>query len=479
MEQYAGELQYLWGELDHYAPLNMRDPQDAHNVQKWIEDRRVTHFLKNLDPEFESSWAAFCHQDSLPTMEEAVSAMVIEESRLRMMSGNNPTKSAYTSVAERKCYNCGEEGHLSYNCPTPKGYGGRSGTRGGCGGARGDQGGGHGGQGGGRGRGRGVPQANAATMEGASQVSTVTTEEVPSLMLTGEQVKQWGQWQKFKASEASNTTSVSSATATTSHFGNFANYAHLGKGTQAQALASTCRHNIEWVIDSGASKHVTGTSSSFKTYTPQSYSETIQTVDGISQPIHGVGSIECTPSLYLSSVLHVPSFLVNLLSVSSLVDQFKCTVTFDENFCIFQEERTRRVIGTGVRRNGLWFINQEQSALAVSTETQEREIYLLHHQLGHIPFGSLNKLYPDAFKNVDMKNLVCDACELGKHTRTTYPSICLRSCEPFMLIHSDVWGACSVTSISGFKWFVTFIDCYTRMTWVYMLRGKHEVLRCF
>jgi len=80
---------------------------------------------------------------------------------------------------------------------------------------------------------------------------------------------------------------------------------------------------------------------------------------------------------------------------------------------------------------------------------------------------------------VDIKKLVCDACELRKHTRTTYPSIGLRSCEPFMLIYSDVWGPCLVTSVSGSKWLVTFIDCYTRMTWVYKLRGKHEVLRCF
>lgn len=125
VEQYASELQYLWGELDHYAPLSMRDPQDAHDVQKWVEDRRVTQFLKNLDPEVESRRAAFCHQDSLPTMEEAVSAMVNEESRLRVMSNNNPVKSAYVTLGERDCYNCGEKGHLSYNCPLPKNYGGR------------------------------------------------------------------------------------------------------------------------------------------------------------------------------------------------------------------------------------------------------------------------------------------------------------------------------------------------------------------
>ena len=138
-----------------------------------------------------------------------------------------------------------------------------------------------------------------------------------------------------------------------------------------------------------------------------------------------------------------------------------------------------RVIGTGVRHNGLWFINQEQSALAAAAGTQEREIYLLHRRLGHVPFGSLNILYPEIFRDMNIKKLVCDACELGKHTRTTYPSIGLWSCEPFMLVHSDVWGPCSITSVSGFKWFVTFIDCYTRMTWVYILKGKHEVLRCF
>lgn len=98
------------------------------------------------------------------------------------------------------------------------------------------------------------------------------------------------------------------------NFGNRANYAHMGEGTQAQALASSYRHHIEWVIDSGASKHVM--SSPFKTYNAYTHSESVQIADGTSRQIHGVGSIECTPSLSLSSVLHVPSFPVNLLSSS-------------------------------------------------------------------------------------------------------------------------------------------------------------------
>ena len=87
-----------------------------------------------------------------------MSAMVIEESRLWMMSGDNPVKLAYTTMTERVCYNCGEKGHMSYKCPLPRNFGGRSGTHGGHGG----------GHAGGCGKGRGTPQANAITMESST-----------------------------------------------------------------------------------------------------------------------------------------------------------------------------------------------------------------------------------------------------------------------------------------------------------------------
>ena len=117
--------------------------------------------------------------------------------------------------------------------------------------------------------------------------------------------------------------------------------------------------------------------------------------------------------------------------------------------------------------------------MTAAAEGDVRGILLLHYRLGHVSFESLSRLYPAMFKGVDKSKLVCDACELGKHTRSIYPSIGLRSCEPFILIHSDVWGPCLVTSVSGAKWFVTFIDCYTRMTWIYILKHKSDVFQCF
>jgi len=44
-----------------------------------------------------------------------------------------------------------------------------------------------------------------------------------------------------------------------------------------------------------------------------------------------------------------------------------------------------------------------------------------------------------------------------------------------MVIHSDVWGPSKVTTFGGSRWFVTFIDDCTRMTWVCLMKSKSEV----
>jgi hypothetical protein len=98
---------------------------------------------------------------------------------------------------------------------------------------------------------------------------------------------------------------------------------------------------------------------------------------------------------------------------------------------------------------------------------------MIHHcQMGHISFDKMNKVFPDVTSGVDMSKLKGDACEYAKHTRTSYVSKGLRSIAPFTLKHSDVW-TCPI--MSGMEYFVTFIDCYTRMTWVYLLRHNDDV----
>ena len=76
VQEYASELQQLWADLDHYDPLQLTCAGDIEAGKVWLQRRRVTHFLKGLNPKFESRRAAMFHLANLPTMEEAISAMV-------------------------------------------------------------------------------------------------------------------------------------------------------------------------------------------------------------------------------------------------------------------------------------------------------------------------------------------------------------------------------------------------------------------
>jgi hypothetical protein len=46
-------------------------------------------------------------------------------------------------------------------------------------------------------------------------------------------------------------------------------------------------------------------------------------------------------------------------------------------------------------------------------------------------------------------------------------------------VHTDVWGPSKNESIGGNRWFVTFIDDFSRGVWVYMMKHKDEVLDIF
>jgi hypothetical protein len=77
-------------------------------------------------------------------------------------------------------------------------------------------------------------------------------------------------------------------------FWQFAHFVYTKRNTENVSLAA-CTLDSEWVLDSEASKHVTGNIREFELYTqyPSTYHETIQTADGTAQPVKGVGVIQC------------------------------------------------------------------------------------------------------------------------------------------------------------------------------------------
>ena len=74
---------------------------------------------------------------------------------------------------------------------------------------------------------------------------------------------------------------------------------------------------------------------------------------------------------------------------------------------------------------------------------------------------------------------MCEACELGKHHRASFNLSLNKSTIPFQLIHTNVWGPSHISSLNGYKWFVTFTDDFSRTTWVYLMKAKSDVYSIF
>ena len=53
------------------------------------------------------------------------------------------------------------------------------------------------------------------------------------------------------------------------------------------------------------------------------------------------------------------------------------------------------------------------------------------------------------------------------------------STDIFDLIHSDVWGPSSVSSIGGSRYFVIFVDDYSHYSWIFNMKHRSELLQVY
>ena len=81
---------------------------------------------------------------------------------------------------------------------------------------------------------------------------------------------------------------------------------------------------------------------------------------------------------------------------------------------------------------------------------------------------------------VSCRDSVCSGCVLKKHNRDSFEKrASWHTSVPLDLMHSDLCGPLPSASFSGFKYFLTFINDYSRCTWVNFLKLKSEVFNMF
>ena len=112
------------------------------------------------------------------------------------------------------------------------------------------------------------------------------------------------------------------------------NFAQIGINDQIHAL--NCSNFSPWVVDSGASNHMTGSFRDFVSYIFCFSRDKVRLADGSFAPISEKGYIKCTSELPLSSVLHDPRFSINLLSISAITNDLDYTIFFLKHIMSFK-----------------------------------------------------------------------------------------------------------------------------------------------
>lgn len=243
-----------------------------------------------------------------------------------------------------------------------------------------------------------------------------------------------------------------------------------------------------WVLDSGASHHMSPDSSSFVSICPSTSNVSVITADGTPMPLAGVGSIR-TPHLSLSNVYCIPKLAMNLVSVSQLCDS-GYSIHFSSTACHVQDPQSKKLIGTGRRQGGLYVLDKliipDVAASGVNLSSfhlnsSSSSFYLWHSRLGHVSAprlkylvskGSLGSLHSHDISD-------CSGCKLAKFSALPFNRSVSYSVAPFDLIHSDVWGPAPVSTKGGSRYYVSFIDDYTRYCWVYLMKHRSDFINIY
>ena len=242
-------------------------------------------------------------------------------------------------------------------------------------------------------------------------------------------------------------------------------------------------HETTWVLDSGASHHVTSRRDFFSSYTPGDYGVVKMGNDGFAKVV-GTGTI-CLQTntgfkLILHQVRHVPDIRLDLISTGTLDDEGYNHASQNGKWKICKGSL---IVAKANKccHNGLYLLQASVSTNFVNAVENQDVSKLWHKRLSHISEKGLDFL---AKKNVlpglkDVKLDTCDHCLAGKAKRVSFKHSSLRQKGILELVHSDVCGPLKVRSMGGALYFVTFIDDHSRKLWVRMLKSKDQVFDVF
>ncbi|CAL9029010.1 unnamed protein product [Prunus brigantina] len=367
---YYAELQSIWHEIDYRRPNKFTNSSDILLRQQEIEIERVYVFLAGFDDVFDRVRSDILRMDPFPNLEKAFSCVRREDQRRStMMVPPTPVNTGVAMVARNsRPASSYKPADSTINGPTrhsmhASSYKPAGSTANGPIGST---------------RPNGPQRVKPQNGERCTHCNSTNHFVTDCFKLHG--YPEW--WDEVKernkakvaaeryaqgkvalcigspdpsVPQASPMPSVSSSTVPPGFAALPTGDSGTSSNTSGSAFAAVTGLGIGsgWIIDSGASNHMTFDSTNLKTRTTPSLTS-MANANGQSYPVTGAGTVDLSPNLTLEHVLLVPSLSQNLLSVGQVTEQLNCFVLIYPLFCLLQDIRTQEIIGRGTKRGGLW-----------------------------------------------------------------------------------------------------------------------------
>ncbi|MCO5610007.1 hypothetical protein L7F22_064242 [Adiantum nelumboides] len=205
--------------------------------------------------------------------------------------------------------------------------------------------------------------------------------------------------------------------------------------------------------------------------------KTVTMSDNHEIPVSGSGRITLfsttptDPKFRSVEALYVPDMAFNLLSVASL-DSQGADVHFGDGKVLITDSATGHVLARGERDGSLFRLTALLSTTAVSSS-------IWHARFGHLCYHQLQQAAKDSLveglPTVRSPTGVCEPCQLSKQHRVAFSKqASTRASAPLALVHTDLCGPMSTSSLSGLCYMLVLVDDFSRYTWVSFLKLKSE-----
>ena len=310
--EYVEELQSTWLAIDHFQPIK--------NPNEWqsMLQSRMFRFLMGLNPEYEQLRSQLLNRERVPTLEEAILAVLDKEKRRKIVPraerdevkagllarskpvkggeadlGKNPKrrgdetpdqKTTSGKSSQRFCTYCKKRSHYRDTCYSLYPH-----LR--------------------------PPRANVVVARPTEGSSSDSGAEVPKMVPVEELERVKEELEKLRAARS------------------FTSMVLSGK-----FHSKGFRFSKEWIMDTGATDHMTPHRHKFIKYIPCYGERRVFTAEGEVLPVLGIGTVEIDKLGVIENVIHVPDLRAQLLSPQRFVKDLNLIFSIAPDGCFIYDK---------------------------------------------------------------------------------------------------------------------------------------------